>query len=136
MTDATQYPAINAMLTEWVEGLRRLLGKNIVGLYLSGSLACGDFVPQSSDIDLQAVVRSPLTQDELRSVEQLHRAIERRCPQWANRIECSYVPLQLMLELRPPQDRDRGGDSALGMPRRQLPMNGSSIITFCLGMGL
>jgi len=102
MTDATQYPAINAMLTEWVEGLRRLLGKNIVGLYLSGSLACGDFVPERSDIDLQAVVRSPLTQDELRSVEQLHREIERRCPQWANRIECSYVPVQLMLELRPP----------------------------------
>jgi len=102
MKDATPYPATNTMLAEWVEGLRRLLGKNIVGLYLSGSLACGDFVPERSDIDLQAVVRSPLTQDELRSVEQLHREIERRCPQWANRIECSYVPVQLMLELRPP----------------------------------
>ena len=90
------------MLTEWVEGLKRLLEKNIVGLYLSGSLAYGDFVPERSDIDLQAVVRNPLTQDELRSVEQLHREIERCCPQWADRVECSYVPLELMSELKPP----------------------------------
>lgn len=102
MKDATRYPAINTMLTEWVEGLKRLLGKNIVGLYLSGSLAYGDFVPERSDIDLQAVVRSPLTKHELRSVEQLHRDIEQRCPQWADRIECSYVPLELLRELRPP----------------------------------
>lgn len=102
MTDVTPYPAINAMLTDWVEALKHLLGKKIVGLYLSGSLAYGDFVPERSDIDLQAVVRSALTEDELRSVEQLHLEIERRCPQWAGRMECSYVPLKLMRELTAP----------------------------------
>jgi hypothetical protein len=102
MKDVTAYPAINTILTEWVDGLRRLLGKNVVGLYLSGSLAYGDFVPERSDIDLQAVVGSPLAQEELRSVEQLHREIERRCPQWAHRIECSYVPLELLRELTTP----------------------------------
>jgi hypothetical protein len=79
-----------------------LLGKKVIGMYLSGSLAYGDFVPERSDIDLEAVVRSPLTEDELISVEQLHKAIERRCPEWADRIECSYVPLELMQELTPP----------------------------------
>jgi Domain of unknown function (DUF4111)/Nucleotidyltransferase domain len=102
MNDVTAYPAINTMLKEWAEGLNRLLGKKIVGLYLSGSLAYGDFVPDRSDIDLEAVVRNPLTEDELRSVEQLHRRLERGCPEWANRIECSYVPLELMHELKPP----------------------------------
>jgi hypothetical protein len=102
MKDATPYPAINTVLSEWAEGVKRLLGKKIVGLYLSGSLAYGDFVPERSDIDLQAVIQNPLTEDELRSVEQLHRQIERRCPQWADRIECSYVPLKLMRELTPP----------------------------------
>ena len=100
--DLTQYPAINIVLTEWAEGLKRLVGKKIVGLYLSVSLAYGDFVPGRSDIDLQAVVRSPLTQDELRAVEELHKQTERRCPEWAERIECSYVPLELMRELTPP----------------------------------
>jgi hypothetical protein len=102
MKDATPYPAINSVLSEWVEGVKRLLGRKLVGLYLSGSLAYGDFVPERSDIDLQAVVQIPLTQDELRSAEQLHKDIERKCPEWANRIECSYVPLELMRELRPP----------------------------------
>jgi len=102
MKDVTPYPTINTMLTEWAEGLKRLLGKAIVGLYLSGSLAYGDFVPGRSDIDLQAVVRNPLTGDQLRSVEQLHKEIERRCPEWADRMECSYVSLELMRELTPP----------------------------------
>lgn len=101
--DLTPYPDINALLTEWVQGLKRRLGDGIVGLYLGGSLSYGDFVPDRSDIDLQAVVRSPLTEYELRSVEQLHREIERLCPQWARRIECSYVPLELMRELAPPK---------------------------------
>jgi Aminoglycoside adenylyltransferase, C-terminal domain/Nucleotidyltransferase domain len=102
MNDVTPYPAINTVLTEWAKGLKRLLGNKIVGLYLSGSLAYGDFVPDRSDIDLQAVIRSLLTEDELRSVERLHKEIEQRCPEWANRIECSYVPLELMHELTPP----------------------------------
>jgi Domain of unknown function (DUF4111) len=102
MNEVTPYPSINTVLTEWANGLKRLLDKKIVGLYLSGSLAYGDFVPARSDIDLQAVVRSALTEDELRSVEQLHKEIERECPEWAERIECSYVPLELMSELAPP----------------------------------
>src|SRR5215469_723863 len=102
MNDVTPYPAINTLLTEWAEGLKRLLGKKIVGLYLSGSLADGDFVPDRSDIDLQAVLRNPLTENELRSVEQLHKEVERGCPEWAERIECSYVPLELLRELTPP----------------------------------
>lgn len=102
MPNVTPYPAINTLLTEWVEGLKSLLREKLVGLYLTGSLAYGDFVPERSDIDLQAVVRSPLTPDELKSVEQLHRRIETRCPEWGDRVECSYAPLDLMRELTPP----------------------------------
>ena len=102
VNDVTSYRAINTLLSQWVEGLKRLLGPEIVGLYLSGSLAYGDFVETRSDIDLQSVVRSPLTRDELRSIEDLHKRIEIRFPQWAERIECSYVPLELMHELTPP----------------------------------
>jgi hypothetical protein len=102
VNDVTPYPAINIVLAEWAEGLKRLLDDEIVGLYLSGSLTYGDFVPDRSDIDLQAVVRSPLTEDGLKSVEQLHKEIELRFPEWTGRIECSYVPLALMRELTSP----------------------------------
>jgi Domain of unknown function (DUF4111) len=102
MKDPTPYPAINTVLCEWTEGMKGLLGTQLVGLYLSGSLAYGHFVPERSDIDLQAVVQIPLTEDVLRSVERLHKQIEGRYPEWADRIECSYVPLELLRELTPP----------------------------------
>ncbi|HUO17073.1 MAG TPA: aminoglycoside adenylyltransferase domain-containing protein [Verrucomicrobiae bacterium] len=98
----TPYKEINNLITAWVEGLRRCLADNVIGLYLGGSLSYGDFVPQRSDIDLQAVVRVPLIKDELSRVERLHKEIEEHFAGWARRIECSYVPLQLMGELKPP----------------------------------
>jgi hypothetical protein len=101
--NVTAYPEINALLGEWVQGLLHVLGGNVIGLYLSGSLGYGDFVPDRSDIDLQAVLRVALTSAELRTVELLHRDLERRYPAWADRIECSYVPLELMHELMPPK---------------------------------
>ena len=102
ISSPTPYRDINALLAEYVDGVKRALRENLVGLYLTGSLAYGDFVPERSDIDLQAVVRNPLTEKELVAIEELHRKIDRNCPAWANRTECSYVPLELMAERLPP----------------------------------
>lgn len=85
-----------------MEGAKQLLRARLIGLYLGGSLSYGDFVPERSDIDLQAVIRDPLTEDEIRPAEELHREIELCYPEWARRVECSYVPLQLMNEVQPP----------------------------------
>jgi hypothetical protein len=103
LENLTPYRDINTLLREWVDGVKRLLGDKVIGLYLAGSLSYGDFVPDRSDIDLQAVVRSPLTQAELKSVEQLHREVEGRSPLWQKRVECSYVPMELMCERMPPK---------------------------------
>ena len=53
----TPYQEINGLLSDWVEGVKNILGGNVVGLYLSGSLSYGGFVLERSDIDLQAVWR-------------------------------------------------------------------------------
>jgi predicted nucleotidyltransferase len=99
----TPYPDINNILVDWVEGVKNTLHDNVVGLYLSGSLTYGDFVPERSDIDLQAVVRKPLTEEELKSIELLHKEIDARYPAWAKRTECTYVPVELMKEILPPK---------------------------------
>jgi len=39
----------------------------------------------------------------LNRVEQLHKEIERRRPEWEGRVECSYVPLELVRERTPPK---------------------------------
>ncbi|MBO0859744.1 MAG: hypothetical protein J2P21_15040 [Chloracidobacterium sp.] len=99
----TPYQDINSILVDWTEKAKKILGENVVGLYLSGSLSYGDFVPERSDIDLQAVVRPPLNQSELNSIEQLHRGLDEQYPAWKGRLECSYVPIELMQEVLPPK---------------------------------
>lgn len=99
----TPYQDINNLLGDWTKGVKNILGENVVGLYLSGSLSYGEFVPERSDIDLQAVVQHQLNEKELKLVEQLHKDLNQRHPAWKGRLECSYVPLLLMREILPPK---------------------------------
>jgi Aminoglycoside adenylyltransferase, C-terminal domain len=103
IASVTPHPDINALLANLVDGASKILGENLLGVYLSGSLAYGDFVPSRSDIDLQAVVRNPLTDNEIKTVETLHKEIDSKHPNWAKRTECSYVPLELLSEMTPPK---------------------------------
>ena len=98
----TPHKDVNDLLVDWVDGVRRILSGNVVGLYLFGSLTYGDFVRGRSDIDLQAVVRQPLDNDELSSIEKFHFELERRHAAWAGRVECSYLPAALLPETLPP----------------------------------
>jgi hypothetical protein len=42
---------VNTVLQALLTGAQAVLGEHFIGLYLYGSLASGDFNPQSSDID-------------------------------------------------------------------------------------
>jgi hypothetical protein len=53
--DATPYPEINTVLHELQSGAQAILGRQLVGLYLEGSLAIGGFEPDRSDIDFVMV---------------------------------------------------------------------------------
>lgn len=43
---------INDLISTFVDSTKDILGENLVGVYLHGSLAMGCFNPQRSDIDL------------------------------------------------------------------------------------
>lgn len=90
-TNPTQFNDINNLLADWAKGVKKISDQNLIGLYLSGSLAYGDFLPKRSDIDLQAVLKRPLNAKELGSLNQLHEDLNERHPAWKNRMECSYV---------------------------------------------
>ena len=70
----TSYPDINNVLLFISNGIENILGKKLIGLYLFGSLTYGDFNPDSSDIDLVAIIDEPLNHDELDLIKQLHQA--------------------------------------------------------------
>ncbi|HEV8053175.1 MAG TPA: nucleotidyltransferase domain-containing protein, partial [Parachlamydiaceae bacterium] len=108
----TPYPSVNEVLAYWAEEAQTVLGQNLIGLYLFGSLTYGDFVHKRSDIDLTAVVKEPLSSVELEKIKQLHLDIEEKFPIWKGRVECSYIPKNLMNEVFPPkQTRPYFGDS-------------------------
>ena len=54
--------AVNALIGELQSSIHAIIGDDLIGLYLDGSLALGDF-DADSDIDFVAVVTDEITGD-------------------------------------------------------------------------
>lgn len=96
----TLYPEVNQLLDEVQDGLRRVLGERLVGLYLYGSLVTGDFDAAVSDVDLLVVLAGDLTADEFAALDGLHRVLIAAHPAWDNRLEIAYVSLDALKTFR------------------------------------
>ena len=92
----TKYKNINEVLHSLTTGMAHILGENLVGVYLTGSLSYGDFNPENSDIDLLTILRNPALREKLEALKQMHLSVERDHEKWAKRLECSYVPLDML----------------------------------------
>lgn len=125
----TPLPEVNAVLTDLVQRWREILGPNLVGAYLQGSFAVGDF-NERSDIDFIVVVGADLTAPELALLQTLHAEMQRQPSYWAKHLEGSYVPAAILRRLtdeprepigepvRPAAWRDPG----TGMPPKHYPL--------------
>lgn len=77
------------ILRETLSSVHSIIGNNLVGIYLYGSLAMGCFQPRSSDIDLILIVKERLTEEESRKIiEYLKRTCSKDRP-----IEMSIIAL-------------------------------------------
>jgi Domain of unknown function (DUF4111)/Nucleotidyltransferase domain len=81
------------------------LGEELVGVYLSGSLALGDFDRASSDIDVLVATAGPLGEAALERLRRLHAELQAAGP-WTAKLECVYLPLAA-LRRYDPADRRR-----------------------------
>jgi hypothetical protein len=90
----TPYPEINRVLRLLLDEMHRTLGDELVGLYVFGSLATGDFNPGRSDIDWMAAVRRPLSTEILETLRAMHNRVASSGLEWANRMEGSYIPVE------------------------------------------
>lgn len=93
---------IDQIISQLSQELPKALDNNLVGLYLFGSLTYGDFNEESSDIDLMAIVKKPVTTSEIEQLKKLHNNIATLYPHWATRIECSYTPINMLTSKEPP----------------------------------
>ncbi len=70
-----------------------VLGADMVGMYLYGSLALGDFDPQSSDIDFLIVTARTLKGGQLVALKKMHASITESELPAASTLEGSYIPI-------------------------------------------
>lgn len=85
------YPEIEKLLDRLLHQMQRILGENLTGLYLYGSLVAGDFDPEISDIDLLAVTSLDTGDQELEQLRGMHNALVLENPEWEDRIEVQYI---------------------------------------------
>lgn len=68
----TNHPQINSLLTEFCEQTLNILGDEVIGIYLTGSLSYGDFEPKRSDIDLLIVIKKKLSDKKTEQIHKMH----------------------------------------------------------------
>lgn len=90
-------PTLNALLA----ALRETLSADFVGLYLYGSLASGDFDPQTSDIDFVAVTRDELDDAAIAALDAMHARLWQSGDPWAAKLEGSYIPQAALRRYNP-----------------------------------
>ena len=93
---STGYPAVDTLLARLLAEVQGALGDELVGLYPYGSLALGDFDPESSDIDFLVATRGILTDDALAALATMHARLAAGGPALADRLEGSYIPLRAL----------------------------------------
>jgi predicted nucleotidyltransferase len=68
----TPYVDINTLLNLLLSRIQTILGNKLIGLYVFGSLATGDFDYDSSDIDVIAATTTFPDEQELERLKMMH----------------------------------------------------------------
>jgi Domain of unknown function (DUF4111) len=84
-------PAVEGVLVAIREAIVAVTGSSLVGLYLFGSLATGDFDAAVSDLDLLAVLADAPRGRLVPRLHRMHAALAQANPAWDDRIEVIYI---------------------------------------------
>lgn len=79
------------MLDAHLSGIHDILGDNLVGVYLRGSLALGDFDPAASDLDFFAVTERRVSDAEFAALAALHTRLDHLPNRYAAELEGPYI---------------------------------------------
>jgi hypothetical protein len=91
----TKYPELDGVLNRHAERLQEALGDFLVGVYLQGSLAIGDF-DLTSDIDFVVVINGELSESQVQQVQSVHDQTYGEDNRWAKHLEYSFFPKDMI----------------------------------------
>src|SRR5215211_5046701 len=83
--------AVDAVVGAIRQAIVAVTGSSLVGLYLFGSLATGDFEPDVSDIDLLVVLAHAPRGRLAPRLHRMHADLAQANPAWDDRIEVIYI---------------------------------------------
>lgn len=96
----TPFGDLNALLHDFVASAQRILGADFVGAYLQGSFAVGD-ADEHSDVDFIVVVEGDPTDAQERELQAMHQRLYASETPWAQHLEGSYVPRDVLRRVDP-----------------------------------
>lgn len=97
------FSELRTVLVALRDGVRSVLGENLVGLYLQGSFALGDG-DAYSDLDFVVVTNNDVDGAAESALNAMHGRLHDRPETWAQHIEGSYAPAAVIR--RPPDAAD------------------------------
>jgi len=115
-TKPTPYPDVNEIVNFLRKDVQDILGKQLVGMYLHGSLANGGF-DEHSDIDIIIVTAEPISEEIFDQLYKMHEMISVIDSPWRNQLEVSYISKDALRRFDPTNTKhphlDRGTDEKL-----------------------
>ncbi len=92
----TAYPDVNGVLNLLLSNAKEILGEQVIGMYLYGSLSSGDFNPETSDVDFLVVTAGILPDEMISKLENMHKQTWATSLKRAGKLEGAYVPKALI----------------------------------------
>jgi len=87
------YWDVNTLLACLLADIRSILGERLVGLYVHGSLAYGEFNPQTSDIDFLVVTDHHISGETFSALKDMHARLFASGLAWSQKLEGAYIPI-------------------------------------------
>lgn len=91
ISSSTPNPQVNVLLVDLLSSSKSILGNLFVGMYLSGSLAIGDF-DDDSDVDFIFIIKDKVSDVQLLALQEMHVRIHNIDSKWATCLEGYYIP--------------------------------------------
>lgn len=104
-TGPTAYEQVNKILHLLFTSVQTILGNQLIGFYLYGSLSLGDFDPSSSDVDFLVVTTEELSEETLVALRDMHESIAESGLYYAKKLEGSYIPREAFRKYDPTNAR-------------------------------
>jgi predicted nucleotidyltransferase len=75
--------------------LEHILAGEMVGIYLQGSFAVGDY-DQHSDVDFIVAIEEDLVSQKVEALQAMHEQVYQLGSEWTKHLEGSYFPKEIL----------------------------------------